>query len=68
MWDSPYIQELDKGLYVVRTDTKSMWYKGDDFYTASEFCALIKSFQDKWDEAMEVILQAERAWGLTHEG
>jgi hypothetical protein len=61
MWDTPYIQELDKDLYVVRTDPESMWYKGSDFYEALEFCALIKDFQTKWTIAMEAIVKAEQA-------
>lgn len=64
MDDMPYIQELDKDLYVVRTDPQSMWYRGDDFYEALEFCRLIKSFQDKWHDAMDFIIEVEKRWGL----
>ena len=56
---SPWIHELDNGLYAVRTDTESMWLKTTDFYAAVHMCSLIKDFQIKFQAAVDVVIKME---------
>ncbi len=64
MDQAPYIPEVEKDLYIVRTTPSSMWYKGDDFNTAQEMCRAIKAVQEAHREVEATIRYWERVLGL----
>jgi len=45
MFEQPYIHEVDKDYFVVRTSNTSKWYSGSDFYEAVNFCRMIEKCQ-----------------------